>query len=488
MEKLLIVAVVVMAVIAVAQLVRVYEAAARLRNKKEEEISERDNKFNAMGLLAFCVLFLGSVVFMIMKYGDGGLPESASEHGKELDWLMAFNMWTVLLIFFVINILLFGFAFKYQYSKTRKALYFPHNNKLELIWTVIPAIFLTIIVIYGLKTWNEITDVASEDSIKIELYSKQFDWTARYGGSDNVLGEANVLLIASDNPLGVVTNNKLDARMKEMHQEIEELKSIIHDNKMYEACKMKLESPEMDMSGGHDSHNSHGNDHGDHDEHGDGTHGSDHGGHGGHAEEKLVVDLEDCKKNVEKYRLAVVSHKKLANLEDKYAVRKRQMATLKDLKASLKKQEIKAGGDDMIIKGEFHIPVGKEISFQFRSQDVIHSAYMPHFRAQMNTVPGMKTYFKFTPTITTAEMRAKYKEDKPEEYKRLYSSKDLEFNYILLCNKICGSNHYNMQMNIVVDTEEDYQRWLRDVASAKMIEADAGTSVDDAKSLAITKK
>jgi cytochrome c oxidase subunit 2 len=105
-----------------------------------------------------------------------------------------------------------------------------------------------------------------------------------------------------------------------------------------------------------------------------------------------------------------------------------------------------AAKDDKIVKGEFHVPVGKPVQFVFRSQDVIHSAYMPHFRAQMNVVPGLKTQFNFVPTITTNEMRQ--------------IVKNADFDYYVLCNKICGAAHYNMQMKIVVDTPEQYAQWI----------------------------
>ena len=110
-------------------------------------------------------------------------------------------------------------------------------------------------------------------------------------------------------------------------------------------------------------------------------------------------------------------------------------------------------------------PKGRKIHFQFRSQDVLHSAYMPHFRAQMNCVPGMVTKFGFTPKFTTEEMRQsseviaktiginKIRKAKGEE--ELY-----EFNFILLCNKICGASHYNMQMKITVVDQEDYDEWI----------------------------
>jgi cytochrome c oxidase subunit 2 len=129
--------------------------------------------------------------------------------------------------------------------------------------------------------------------------------------------------------------------------------------------------------------------------------------------------------------------------------------------------------DDVVVN-ELHLPVGRKILFKMRSQDVLHSAYMPHFRAQMNCVPGMITQFSFTPTVTTEEMRnndemvAKVKKinnirrensvalaAKGEEALEPY-----EFDYLLLCNKICGTNHYNMQMKIVVETQEEYDAWI----------------------------
>jgi len=113
---------------------------------------------------------------------------------------------------------------------------------------------------------------------------------------------------------------------------------------------------------------------------------------------------------------------------------------------------------------ELHLPKGKKVLFKFRSQDVLHSAYMPHFRAQMNCVPGMVTQFGFTPKYTTEEMRQQSEViAKTQGINKIRSEKgeDLyEFDYVLLCNKICGASHYSMQMKIVVEEEEDYKKWL----------------------------
>jgi cytochrome c oxidase subunit 2 len=134
--------------------------------------------------------------------------------------------------------------------------------------------------------------------------------------------------------------------------------------------------------------------------------------------------------------------------------------------------------DDVITK-ELHLPVGKPVLFKMRSQDVLHSAYMPHFRAQMNCVPGMVTQFAFTPTITTAEMRQnpdmiekvaninKIRMDNSAEIEAKGQELRYEFDYLLLCNKICGKSHYNMQMKIIVETQEEYDAWMKEQKTFK---------------------
>jgi len=133
------------------------------------------------------------------------------------------------------------------------------------------------------------------------------------------------------------------------------------------------------------------------------------------------------------------------------------------------------GFDDVVVQ-ELHLPAGREVIFKMRSQDVLHSAYMPHFRAQMNCVPGMITEFAFIPTVTTEEMRQtddiKAKVKKINAIRRENSQALLAkgeealepyvFDYLLLCNKICGASHYNMQMKIVVETPEEFQKWMDD--------------------------
>ena len=166
-----------------------------------------------------------------------------------------------------------------------------------------------------------------------------------------------------------------------------------------------------------------------------------------------------------------------------------------------------AAQDDKVVT-ELHLPAGKKVIFKIRSQDVLHSAYMPHFRAQMNCVPGMITQFAFTPSVTTTDMRNDEaivaKVDKINKI-RAKKSKDIvakggvaldpyTFDYLLLCNKICGASHYNMQMKIVVDTPEDFKAWLaekptlaqqwKDANAPKPVETAETVAVDSTKVIA----
>lgn len=110
-------------------------------------------------------------------------------------------------------------------------------------------------------------------------------------------------------------------------------------------------------------------------------------------------------------------------------------------------KEDKRGYDDLVVQ-ELHLPVNKMVHIDIKSRDVLHSMTLAHFRVKMDAVPGMPTYFNFKPTVTTAEMREK--KQKPD------------FNYEMSCQQICGGGHWNMRLIVVVETEEEYNQWLKE--------------------------
>ena len=326
------------------------------------------------------VAFYASFIWLIIRYGD--YNPLLRRPWRAYDTLMNFNMYIIMAVFFLVNTVLFVFANKYRQEAGRKAKFFAHDNRLELIWTVIPSIVLAVIIIYGLRTWNEMTGEASEDALRVELYSKQFDWTARYPGADGEFGLANYNLITPTNPLGIVTADGVTGALEEIEGQIASLESeLAHERGTLLA---QIEEVEAELHAAHDHGHGHGHDdHGDHAEHGD-----DH--HGLSAERKAMLEarLHDLEHMLEGDDVVVLSNAAVEAKEDKVHRLKRHRQRITEVKPFDYEGGVaawEAGADDKIMKGEFHLPVGREVEFVFRSRDVIHSAYMPHFRAQMNT-------------------------------------------------------------------------------------------------------
>ena len=438
--KLITLLVVIAGVIALAQLAKVGQLTSLIRNKKEEDISDADTRLNGGLFIAFMVAFYASFIFLIVRYGDYN-PPAASAHGESYDTLMDFNMYIIIAVFFLVNSALFIFANKYRFDKERKARFFAHDNRLELIWTVIPSIVLAVIIIFGLRTWNEMTGDASDDALRVEVYSKQFDWTARYPGADGEFGLANYNLITPTNPLGIVTQDGVTEALAEIEGQIASLEAeLAHERGRLLAEMASIE--DQLHSGDHHGHghNAHGENHGD--EH-------DHHGISSQFKANLEARLHEVEHMLASDNVVVLSNAAAEAKEGKLHRLKRHRQRIEEVKPFDYDGGIaawEAGADDKIMKSEFHLPVGREVEFVFRSRDVIHSAYMPHFRAQMNTVPGVPTRFKMTPTITSDSMRT--------------ILDDPDFNYVLLCNKVCGAAHFNMQMAVVVETEAEYNAWL----------------------------
>ena len=458
--KLITLLVVIAGVIALAQLAKVGQLTSLIRNKREEDISAADTRLNGGLFVAFMVAFYASFIWLIVRYGDYN-PPAASAHGESYDTLMNFNMYIIIAVFFLVNTALFMFANKYRQDPNRKAKFFAHDNRLELIWTVIPSIVLAVIIIYGLRTWNEMTGDASEDALRVEVYSKQFDWTARYPGADGEFGLANYNLITPTNPLGIVTADGVAGALEEIEGQIEALESeLAHERGTLLA---QIEEVENELHSAHQHSHDHGNHV--HDDHGDHDH-DDH--HGLSPERKAMLEarLHDLEHMLEGPDVVVLSNAAVEAKEDKIHRLKRHRQRIMEVKPFDYEGGVaawEAGADDKIMKGEFHLPVGREVEFVFRSRDVIHSAYMPHFRAQMNTVPGVPTRFKMTPTITTDSMRTVLD--------------DPDFDYVLLCNKVCGAAHFNMQMKVVVESEESYKNWIESQEEF-LADKDAATESD----------
>lgn len=293
----------------VGKILRVYDLTAQLQGKKAI------NWNNVMGVLFILFLIAGlyGAYWEFTVQGSMTLPEAASVHGLKLDNMFMVTFLITVIVFFATQITLFVFAFIYRGSDKRKAYFYPHNNTIEKIWTVVPAVVLTVLVITGFFAWRQITNTTEvKGDLNIDLTGHQFAWEIRYPGADGKLGNKNYKLTTAANKIG--------------------------------------------------------------------------------------VDFKD-----------------------------------------------KNSFDDQVAD-TIELPVNKPVRLNIIAQDVIHSVYMPYFRVQINAVPGLPTYFRFTPTVTTNQMRAKLGDSK--------------FEYMLYCNKICGGGHYNMGRVIRVVSNDEYQTWV----------------------------
>ena len=374
--NILLAVVVVLGIITLTQLIRVFELTKSLNGTKDNEVTDKENNGIANGFMLYLIGLFSFFIWLVWAYGPFLLPEAASVHGEKIDLLMNFNWAIIITSFAITHILLFYFAFKYKRTKGVKADFVTHNAKLELVWTTVPAIVLAIVIIYGISTWNDVMTDEPEDALTIELFAKQFDWTARYAGEDGVLGKSNYRLISGTNPMGLVTLETIVEKLAELEKK---------------KAKLELKLSNAEPNG------------------------------------TIAENTEEKIRKIDKHFAKVFAYQKEMEMDSNLFL---------------------TGHDDIPVKVEFHLPVNKPVKFFIRSRDVLHSVYMPHFRAQMNAVPGMLTSFYFTPNKTTDEMRN--------------ITKNPEFDYLLLCNKICGAAHYNMQMNIIVESEEKYNAWLKE--------------------------
>ncbi len=157
----------------------------------EEEFDNKRNKIVGYSMLVLFAMFMIGIVwchnYMIPLMTPTAVP--ASDHGANYDFMFEVTLWVTGAVFLLTQFLTFWFAFRYRSTGKRKAVFFSHSNKLEMIWTTIPALAMAVLVAIGLKAWFKMTSPAPEGAQIIEITGKQFNWISRYPGPDGKLGE-----------------------------------------------------------------------------------------------------------------------------------------------------------------------------------------------------------------------------------------------------------------------------------------------------------
>lgn len=181
------------------------QKALRGVNVADHDTSKPEgNSWNAMMFIVVLVLGTIALVWSYLSASTDFLPTASSVHGRRTDDLFWFSMGILTIPFLAVNFLLFYFSWRYQYKPGRKATFYPENHRLELIWTVIPAIVMAMLVFTGWRAWSDITSDAPKDAEVFEIMGKQFAWYIRYPGVDNnKLGNYNYRMIDAQNEMGI---------------------------------------------------------------------------------------------------------------------------------------------------------------------------------------------------------------------------------------------------------------------------------------------
>jgi len=190
--------------IIVFQIAKVGELLSVVKGEKEGEVNNETNRFMGVFSMAFMIIGLVASVWSAIAYSDRYLPEAASEHGVTLDFLFNVTLFFTGIVFILTQIILFYFVYKYRSGRNQRAYFFPHSNKLEMIWTVVPSIVLTVLIVLGLQAWLKVTGPAPEGTMVVEATGQQFNWIIRYPGMDGELGTREFEEISGTNELGIV--------------------------------------------------------------------------------------------------------------------------------------------------------------------------------------------------------------------------------------------------------------------------------------------
>lgn len=208
MTILIILIAVVLFFVVILQVSKTTELLGVLKGEQEGLPSEEANNFNSWMWLLMLVIGLPASIISAWYAKDKFLPAASSAHGHLIDDLFNVTLLLTGIVFILTHIALFWFAYKYKYKKGSFGYYYPENNKLELAWTIIPSIVLTVLVVMGIDAWYKITGPAPEGATVIEATGQQFNWTIRYPGKDGSLGQREFERMSAENGLGINFDDK----------------------------------------------------------------------------------------------------------------------------------------------------------------------------------------------------------------------------------------------------------------------------------------
>lgn len=406
------------------QVTRTLDLVGQLRSGEHTTIETTN--FHAIFGMIFMILGMIGFFWSFGHYSDRMVDQHSSDNAIAIHRMFVITLYVTGIIFVITNVLLFVFVYLYRHRPGREAVHFAHSNKLEFLWTIIPTVVLTGLVVFGLQAWTDIMGKPTENAYTVEVTGQQFFWSCRYPGPDNKLGPRDYDLICADNPLGIVTREWIEHR-----------KITLEGSKKlnYKGEIEKLNERTVEIN-------------------------------------QLLTSYNDYVTNSpNKWKVAAVKdtidmlEDELEKIPGKITIREK---CLDRITKKYTDEYIKAHSDELTwgyddpMPSEVHVPVDQQINLKITALDVLHNFYIPHMDVKMDAVPGMPTSFKFTPRITTADKRVEMSKN-PDWQVVEEGDTDprwKKFNYEVACAELCGTGHSAMKYTLVVETQKDYDNWV----------------------------
>lgn len=157
----------------------------------------------ALALLILVMVVIGGVAMTLMARSRWWLPPVATVHGLAVDRLFTITLLLTGVVFVAVHVVLALFIWRYAAGGDRPALHWHQHHRLELAWTVVPAVALAILITMGGVVWSQVHRAAPDGALEVEVRAEQFAWLVRYPGPDGAFGRTDPALITRENPMGL---------------------------------------------------------------------------------------------------------------------------------------------------------------------------------------------------------------------------------------------------------------------------------------------
>jgi len=131
------------------------------------------------------------------------LPEQVSTYAAPIDDMFHLIMWITGIVFVIVEGILLFFVWKYRHREGRQVHYTHGNNRVEVVWTIVPALICVLLALLSRRLWEDIKQHMPKDALQVQVTGEQFAWNFRYAGRDGAFGRTAPRFVSRQNPRGM---------------------------------------------------------------------------------------------------------------------------------------------------------------------------------------------------------------------------------------------------------------------------------------------